>query len=116
MGAADQLAGFTPTPYQRRLMDAMKESGDRRPVFLGGRGAGRTTAMKLLICEEAATPEDADRCIEELERRGVVAMVNGRLAPEAEEKPPIVIYDEVPCLDCDEAGCEKCGGAGRRHL
>jgi hypothetical protein len=86
----DLLQSYTPTPLQRRIMDAMR-SGQRLPV--GGRACGRTTAVKLLICEEAATREDAEECLAELDRVGVVAMVGGKLA---QPSSPVltIIYDE----------------------
>lgn len=42
------------------------------------------------------------------------SFATGSCGKEAHERE--MGYREVECLDCDGAGCEKCGGTGKRQL
>lgn len=51
----------------------------------------------------------AQRAFYEKVRRDTQSVIDVDLDTEASAE------HAMPCLDCDEAGCEKCGGTGRRR-
>lgn len=84
---------FHLTEAQQRFLDDHGLSITLR----GGRRCGRRYAAEIHIAAIAASPEEARLAIEDLRSQGIATLT-------------------VPCLDCDEAGCEKCGGTGRRRV
>lgn len=113
---------FRPHPMQRRFFEG------RPPVnfMVSGQRTGRRYATELFIIATAATPEDRRLALEDLHTKGIACFTDEgkRVEPKGNRRFAVVKFDEgkkptrptYPCLDCDEAGCEKCGGTGRRRL
>jgi hypothetical protein len=111
---------FRPTAEQRRLY----ESDILPRLELRGQRTGRRYATEMFIVATAATSEDAELAIEDLRTKGIACLTDEgkRVEPKGNRRFTVVKFDEekspshtLPCLDCDEAGCEKCGGTGRRR-
>lgn len=118
---AVEPSDFRPTAEQRRLYESnLLPRIERRT----GRSGGRRYAAEGLIVATAATPEQAELAITDLRTRGI-ALLDGdgnRVEPPSSNGARFTYmrFDEgpreIPCLDCDEAGCEKCGGTGRKKV
>jgi len=111
---------FRLHPMQRRFFE-----GGPRISFMAGQRSGRTYATELFIVATAANEEEAALALEDLHTKGIAALTDDgkRVDPGAGRRRfAVVKFDEerkspahtLPCLDCDGAGCEKCGGTGRR--
>ena len=110
---------FRLTPMQRRFFE-----GDPRVSFMAGQRSGRTYATELFIVATAANEEEAALALEDLHTKGIAALTEDgkRIDPTARQRRfAVVKFDEeprrtAPCPDCDAAGCEHCGGTGRRWV
>lgn len=77
----------------------------------------------MAIVAQAANPEEAELALEDLHVKGI-ACLDGegkRVEPKGNRRLTVVRFDEeprrtAPCPDCDGAGCEHCGGTGRRWV
>jgi len=61
---------FRPHPAQLRALEAM-ERGDGRVLLVGGQRTGRRYATELAIIAQAASPEEAKLCLEDLQQHGI---------------------------------------------
>jgi len=112
------MQDFRPTPEQRQFF----EGGARG--FLTGQRSGRRYATELFIVATAANEEEAALALEDLHTKGIAALTDDgrRIDPTARQRRfAVVKFDEeprrtAPCPDCDGAGCEHCGGTGRRWV
>ncbi|HXR31473.1 MAG TPA: hypothetical protein VN752_10085 [Solirubrobacterales bacterium] len=108
---------FRPTAAQRRIL----EGG---PRVIGGRSGGRRYATEMFIVATAANEHEAKLALEDLHTKGIAALTDEgkRIDPTARRRRfAVVKFDEeprrtAPCPDCDGAGCEHCGGTGRRWV
>lgn len=111
---------FRLHPMQRRFF----EGGPRVSFSTYGRSGGRRHATELFIVATAATDEDRELALEDLRTKGIAALTDTgkRIDPTARQRRfAVVKFDEeprrtAPCPDCDGAGCEHCGGTGRRWV
>lgn len=111
---------FRLHPMQRRFF----EGRPRVSFSTYGRSGGRRYATELFIAATAATDEDRELALEDLRTKGIAALTDAgkRVDPGAGRRRfAVVKFDEeprrtAPCPDCDGAGCEHCGGTGRRWV
>jgi hypothetical protein len=110
---------FRLHPVQRRFFE-----GGPRVSFMGGQRSGRTYATEMFIVATAANEEEAALALEDLHTKGIAALTDDgkRIDPTARRRRfAVVKFGEEPrrvadCPDCDGAGCEHCGGTGRRWV
>ena len=81
---------FQPTPAQQAFIDSGGTS-----AWLGGRGSGRTTAIKRVIEAEAVTTEDAEKTLADLKEHGHALMAGGKHIPLPKNsgRHPVVFCD-----------------------